>query len=667
MTARKEAKQDEEAQRSFIETWKKQFQNDRTFKSTIDTEMNLYEEYYQGKRRFDNLRAAGENANRDVRTVLNFVRMVVEALIDLSVPTPDLAAIALDDEDAVKLLGTYVEHVCTAADLEEINLENERRVKKFGGAFFKVHWNTAIQYGEYVGDIEISNPHPLHIVPNAGCTSEKDMEHYHHIINQTAKYVLRRWPHVTKEELEDKAILYAEYDSLDNSTSDSNPNTKESGLNRYSIIETTYRDDDGDICKFWWSGELLIDHTKKFYWHRDDNGEPTKFETLKPGTPIRIGTDPETKEPIFRTVEPQLDEYDMPILDEEGIPIGEKVEYYIPKRWDIVYQPYLPKDLSFWGTSMIEDIRDIYEAILKAVYIQEESFLRGRKKITTDNEEDAKKLMDPGSEVITVRGTIGQIDLGTNIDGIGWMEWLLSKLQLITGATNAAMGVHDPGVKSGKQAQLYVSQANFKANLASTYKAIAYKKLYSIVADFAMAFCDDDRPFRLAGEKNKPEYASFSRLSMLRDNSGHVIYPNWDIAVSSQSGFMQNKSEIMNNIVMLANNKNFDPTPGNLLYLKILQKLGMPYLENILQEMEIEVKKQEEIQAEQREMQMKQQEQGLLNQQQGQGNAPSQAQAPLDPEALIASLPPEAQEAFGQLMKTNPEEAQRLLQDAVGG
>jgi hypothetical protein len=408
---------------------------------------------------------------------------------------------------------------------------------------------------------------------------------------------------------------------------------------------------------------------------------------------------------------------DMQVLDDTGKVIGIKVDYYIPTGWDIIYQPYLPKDLSFWGTSMIDDIKDLYESILKAVYIQEESFLRGRKKIVTDNDEDASKILDPGSEVIKIIGTIKEIDIGTNIDGIGWINWLWSQIQLITGATNSAMGIHDPGVKSGKQAQLYVSQANFKANLASTYKAIAFKKLYRTVSDFAMAFCDDDRPFRLSGEKNKPEYGKFSRLSMLRDDSGNVIYPNWDINISAENGFMQNKTEVVNGIIQLASQKAFEPTPGNVAYLKVLQKIGFPSLDSIIQDLSDAVKKQEEMAKQQQQMAMQQHQtqQGQQNQQnvgQNQGKSPSESinfkdlppegqqqmaaqvgihlgqqgiggqipqnqpvqgqpqsgqPLPSSPEEIIKQLPPDQQAQMMQMLQTDPQKAMMMLKQVTGG
>lgn len=674
LTDRKKIKIADEKKQELIDRWKKQFESDKTRKSSVDSNFNAFEEYYQGKRTFGNLKTEGYNHDREVRTVVNFVRMVIEALIDLSVPESDLQAVALDDETPVKLLNHYVRYVCRAGNLEQINLENERRVKKFGGCFYKVHWDNSVKNGSYVGDIVITNPHPKHIIPNAGAVDMDDLEHYHHILNKTEKYILRRFPHITKEDLEDKATLYKEYDDFGaddgnnyiTSTS-TDTATSDSGLKRYSIIETTFRDDDGDICKMWWSGDLLLDYIEKFYWHRDEKGEPTRYEYLEPGTKIRVGTD-EKGEPIYREAETETNEDGEPLRDSEGIELGERVEYYIPTCWDLIYQEYIPRDLEFWGTSMIEDIKDIYEAILKGIFIHEEQLLRGTNKIATDNAEDAQKLNNPGGEVITLTGQVKVVDMGARADAIVWVEKLKEWLQLMTGATNAQLGVHDPGVRSERQAQLYVSQANFKAALASTYKAIAFKKLYNTVACFAMAFCDDDRPFRLTGDnKNKPEYGTFSRLSLLRDDSGNIIYPNWDIDVSAQAGFMQNKSEVLQNIVQLASQRAFEATPGNLAYLKMLQKLGVPYIEVAIRDIEIEIKRQQDLQ----DKQMKMQEEAAKKNPQGnappqgqeQGNAPQQ----MDPQQIIMSLPPDARAKFQQLLEQNPQAAMQMLDEVMQG
>lgn len=606
----------EEENRQLIEYWKKQFEADKRAKEPWNERFDQWEAEYSGSREFDNVKDVLRTQERQVRTIINFPRMVCEALLDLNVPDPNMQPVSPDDEQVVETLKAYVQYVTRATNpsLEQINLENERRVLKYGGAFWKVHWDNSIKRAGYVGDITISNPHPKDIIPNYAATSMEDLEHYHHVVNRTAKYILRKWKHLKLDDLEQKATLYKEFDEMIDSSKLINQhsqgeNDKDSGLNKYTVIETTYKDEDGDICKLWWSGDLVIEHINKFFYRRDEEGNPTTTEILEPGTEIRRpdGT--------------------MYVLEDYA-----EVEYYVPKSWDLIYQPFIPRDKCFWGISIMEDIHDINEAIKKALYIEEESRLRGRKKIITDSEEDKQKLMDPYGEVIALRGTPQVVDFG-EYDGIAWIEKLKEWMQLLTGTTNAALGVNDPNVKSGKQAQIYVEQANFKVAIKSAYKAVAYKYIYRTIVDFAMAFVDEDRPFRLEGERQQAEYGVFNRLNMLKDMSGNIIWPDIDIDVSADMGLLKSRADIFNNMVQLAGQGRFEPTPGNLILLKVLHKLGVPMLTDIIEEMEAQVQAQ------------------------------MQPQQP-DVNAIIQQLPPEQQQMFMQL---SPEEQQVMIQQVMGG
>jgi hypothetical protein len=303
----------EEADLELLEQWKPVFEADKSAKKPWNTRFDQWEEIYNGGRDFGNV-SDGFDHKKKPRTVINFPRMIVESLIELKVPDPDFKAVAQDDEEAIEQLKNYVMYVVRSSQpsLEEINLHNERRVMKFGGAFYKIHWNNNVKKAGYVGEIEISMPHPKDIIPNHGATSIDDMEHYHHVNNRTANYITRKWPDVTKEMLEQKAALFKEYDEILGSqrisVTDTQSGDSEMGLEKYTVIETTYRDEDNDICKFWWSGDLVIQHIPKFYYRRYE-GEIDKTYKHK----------------------------------------DKDVEYYVPKSWDLIYQPFIPRDKSFWG------------------------------------------------------------------------------------------------------------------------------------------------------------------------------------------------------------------------------------------------------------------------------------------------------------------------------
>lgn len=700
---------------ALVQEWKEQFEIDRRAKAEWDENFVRWEGIYNGDKVFDNQTLTGRNADREMRTNINFPRMIVERLIDPNVPQPDFRAVAEDDEEAVECLKNYVDYVVRAAEppLEEINLQDERRVKKFGGTFRKVHWNNNIKRAGNVGEIEISNPHPKDIIPNKGATSLQNLEHYHHLINYTGREIVRKWPWLDLQDLEDKATYYDDLDNLDseNTAFPSNDNysgseAKNTGLKKYTIIETTYRDEDGDLCKLWWSGDLGIKDVPKFYWRRDENGNPTQTEVLEAGTKVRRTKADGTSELI--TLETDTE-----------------VEFYIPTRWDIIYEPYIPRDKCFWGISLMEDIHDLNEAIKKAVYQAEERRLRGNKKILVDNDNDARKILDPTTEVVAITGTYhGTVDLGAT-DDILWIEKLKEWLQLLTGATNAAMGVEMPSVTSGEQAKVYVEQANKKIGNSSAYKAASYKQLYKVVADFALAFADGDRPFRLSGDRDKAEYGTFNRLTMLKDKSGNTFYPDYDVEIGADGGFMQQRGQIMQAILDLAGMGRFEASPANLRVLKILKKIGVPYLDDIIDDMQ-ETIEQQELQAQQQpppqpggmppemagsippmpEMQNAlpappqepmqgeippdiaqliqqlppdiqqqllsmppEQQAAFLMQLLQQGEQPQpQAGAGLPPEIeqVIAQLPPELQAQFMELLQVNPEAAMAMLQQVLG-
>lgn len=639
------------AQEELVQQWKDQFEVDRKAKSEWDDRFVEWEGIYNGDREFGNQTTDGRSQDRTMRTNINFPRMIIERLIDPNYPPPDFKPVALDDEEAVDCLKNYVAYVVRAAEpsLEEINLIDERRVKKFGGTFRKVHWNNSLKRAGNVGDIEISNPHPKDIIPNKGATSLQDLEHYHHPVNHTGAYITRKWPWITLDDLEDKAVYYDDLDNLDSdnvpfpSQNDFNSfEARETGLKKYTIIETTYRDDEGDMCKLWWSGDLFIKHTPKFYWRRDEQGNPIKTEILETGTQIRrVMPDGTSK---LTTLEKETE-----------------VEYYIPTRWDIVYEPYIPRDKCFWGVSLMEDIHDLNEAIKKAVFQAEERRLRGNKKILVDNENDAMKILDPRSEVVVIQGQFhGVVDLGAS-DDIMWIEKLKEWLQLLTGATNAAMGVEMPSVTSGEQAKVYVEQANKKIGNSSAYKSASYRQLYRVIADFALAFADGDRPFRLSGDKEKTEYGSFNRLNMLKDKSGNIFYPDYDVEIGSDGGFLQQKGQIMQAILDLANSGKFDASPGNLRVLKILKRIGVPYLDEIIDAMQEDLDKMEQPPP------WPDTAGGIPGAQpmpQIQGQPPDPMQQAM---GIIQQLPPDQQGQMMQLLQTNPEAAMALLQEVMQG
>ncbi len=544
--------------------WQQIFEYDYRKKKEWSERFDDWEAMYHGNRVFENVNRTQQKLPR---TQVNFIRMIIESQLDLNVPQPMLKPVASDDESSVEALQSQVDYCVRAAEpsLEEINLITERGIRKFGTALIKVHWNNQIRRAGYVGDVELSVVHVKDFIPNVGATSIEDLEHYHHVVNQTERYILRRWPKLTAEELAAKANLYEEFDEMASSqdipilTGDTP--AEETGLRRYSIVETTYRDEDGDIGKLWWSGDILIEHLPKFFYRRDvETGKPVEAEMVR-------------------------------LSDTTGAEQAVEVPYYVPRRWDVAYGVYIPRDKCFWGVSMMEDMKDLSESIKKLVYILEEKILRGTKKIVTSSEGVKNKLLDPLSEVIVLdeftKESITELDFTGNWElETKFLLMMKDFLQLITGATNPSLGQETSDVTSGRQAQMYISQAGQMTDKTTAARNAMYRRLYRIIADFYLAFADYARPWRLQGANGQNVYGTYDRLSMLRDQNGNLVYPDYDVEVSAEAGFMRHKTDIVNMVTMLANGGRFEPSPANLMVLTILDRIGVPQLKDAIGQME---------------------------------------------------------------------------------
>ena len=568
----------DQAEKDLLDKWQRIFAVDRTEKDPWDEWFDRWEELYAGDRQFNNV-----NSEQEVtpRTLVNFPKRFIELHLDLNIPEPEFKPVAQDDENAVKRLESQVKYTVRSAQpsLEEMNQQDERRVRKLGGCFKKVHWNNNIKRAGFIGDVEISNPHPKDIIPNAGATSIDDMEHYHHVVNHTGNHIVRRFKNknITLEMLEKKAALYEEYDeqlgSQDINVSHDNKHEADSGLAKYSVVETTYRDEEGDICKLWWSGDLILDHVLKFYYRRDAEGKPISEETYQEKT-VQAFREWGKDGPQFT-----------------DIPPGNPVPLYIPNSWDLVYQPFIPRDKCFWGMSVYEDVADIVESIKKQIYAGEEEILKGRTKIFTTDQSIANRLKDPYSEVIVCEdlNLVKEVQFTGDLAGhMAWLALMKGYLQELMGAEDPVLGKSSSDVTSGKQAQMYINQSQAMTDVTVAGKIAAYKRLYRVIADFHLAFSDYDRPFRLdgAGPQGADTYGTFNRLNMLRDRGGNIVYPDWDIEIGAESGFMRSKSEILQAITWLATTNKFEPNPQNLVLLRILDKIGIPHLKEAIKSME---------------------------------------------------------------------------------
>ena len=98
--------------------------------------------------------------------------------------------------------------------------------------------------------------------------------------------------------------------------------------NKVTEIIAWYKDKDGDIGRFVWCNNTVLEDMPKYY-HRRPDGTVQDTETLTEDVQKPTG---------------------------EVIPTGTEVPYYIPKHYPLVVRPNVPKTFAFGGQSDIDVI-----------------------------------------------------------------------------------------------------------------------------------------------------------------------------------------------------------------------------------------------------------------------------------------------------------------------
>lgn len=636
-----------------------------------DTKFDREEQIYMGDREFGNIYST--SSRDDARTIVRMSQTVIESQIDLSIPDVVLKPVSKDDEQAVKKLQSEIDYSIRKGDMNEVNSLAEREVKKYGIVVYKV-----LSPGK--NDFKVICVHPKNILWASGTTDKNKCRCWYHVENETLQECEKRYGKAAKNlpRLGERADLkYDEigtkYESGVNKTDDvtnspdvySRPN--EDPLAKYLIVEKWYLDDDDECCLLTFSGDCILLKKPKFYHARKINAETEEYEYGENGDELLEDEDAFIVDYVEKTDNGE---------NEAKIEAGENVPRFFPKGPEsipIVIQNNIPRSKAIPGISDIERTYDYEQSMKKMINKHEERILKGTTKILYNKnaEEEAAPLLDNDElNVIPVNDVANFLPVEFKDKGkeaVEFYDFLKQDLQYQLGITQAWQGDTKGEAKSGKAIQALVNQTAEKISIKVNEKNIAYKRIYRLLCYFILCFSNGELSYRLDNTL-EPEYGTFNKYEMLRkDDSGHWIWVDYDIEISAEAGFPKTKTAMADMIIQLGSGGYLDASPRNLLVWQLLNKLGFPQSESILQAMQQEIQKQEQLQAQQQQMQnaqaqdemaLKQQAQTQKTQQQGQ-----KEQQQNDKKVLaetIKYLPEDIRKLFKQL----PEAQQMAL---IGG
>lgn len=397
------------------------FEQDKQAFSDNITAMKKWDRLYNGTKdilnqnrelpmsqRFDE---ASVSATDQARQVVNIIFQLVESQIDISVPKPRVDAQEEAEAGAkAKMVEGYLEYLSRGPELERINTENERIVKKNSLAYLKLTYDPNYHSHNFRGKIKITNPHPINIIPQKGIAKISQMDRIWHVENMSISRIARLYQDyydggydALLSDLQDSSDTHADLKNME-TISDIGHSDETRAL-----IEKWYIDEEGDVGLLTYVDMIFLRDVPKYFYPR--NSETGEIE------------------------------YTEEIMLTEVNEIGEVVEQVVevpikaPKRLPIIAWYNVPKELSFLGKSDVEVIIDQQESIKKLLSIEEEKQVKGTQKIITRKGANLKsKITDATTQVLETDDPVSDvkvIDMKTHDPDLRNMYDLLDRKSVV--------------------------------------------------------------------------------------------------------------------------------------------------------------------------------------------------------------------------------------------
>lgn len=395
---------------------------------------------------------------------------IVEQSIDNSVP--DFMFKGRDNDfDSVlaKEREEIVKYVLYNNNIEEMMPINERNLGKAKNAFWKVSWDSQLDFCGEEGDICIGNPNPSNIFPDPAAYNIDDCEYLIYAYRLHRNKARRIFGKVIDE-------LDVDGNYEDTEIYKSSSVRSDDGLNNVRNYETTdYDDKTMQVLEYWFrqpeNGSKKIDKVE-YKWESGD---------------IACITVIDSKEVKY-------------------IP-----KYYVKSNCNMF--PFIkycrvPNVQNFWDKSDIELIIDMVEAGNKSLAsaILNQQF-NGNDMIIAEEEALAKgsEISNNPGDVIQVRqGKINAIKrlggLGNVTPEIGFIEWLQKQIEEVTGVSGINSGEKPPSnVTTFSGMALLAEQGQKRQENKKTSRTQGFKRLFELVDYHVIEFYEKSRFLTIRG------------------------------------------------------------------------------------------------------------------------------------------------------------------------
>jgi hypothetical protein len=479
--------------------------------------LSLYEKHMKQYKGCEEIDGSSEKAI----TVRNITYEIIESQISSDIPHPKVDAACYSEKRNRNAISVerLLSSIRDKLPYEELNDIDERYTYVFGGSVWYIEWDNSQRVGREVGGVKLLCLSPMNFIPQPNISEIEDMDYCFLKFTTTKGGIMEKYD-VSYEET---SLCEQEFEGGE-STSDTDTVT---------LITCFYRDEDGEIGKFIFSGSLVIADMPKYYRRKERVCKKCKRRAEE--------CDCSSKSFEFRDLQYESLRFDLNLTDgtkipayspvlENGCPVvsgadyamkSTEIPYYTPKDFPIVVRKNTSFMNSLFGQSDCEYIRPEQQAINKLESRILKKLLRAG--ITPIVPEDASISLNNSvfGQVIKMKpgesaAQYGKVDTTPDISqDIAEAERLYDHSKRILGISDALQGLDAYSNESGYARQLKISQASGRLESKRKMKHTAYAHMDRLIFMQYLAFADEPRALVFKDAYGKIHNAEFNKYDFL--------------------------------------------------------------------------------------------------------------------------------------------------------
>lgn len=614
-------------------------------KSAAGTRNELIDEWeqqYRGSRDIDGSVLQAES-------IRNLTYECIESQVETSIPVPkvDPERWSEKTQDCAQEIERLCKNYRNKYPFEQFNDIDERNTYKFGASVWLLEWDSTIRTHNTSGDVKVTMIHPRDFFGQPGVYSIDDMD-YCFLRFTSTKYEIRRKYGVSEMEAEKADIDTGAYVNDTEDVQDKDEIV--------TVVVCFYKNDDGEICKFVYSGDLILADIEAYYRRKMKKCrkcgkvegicecEKPKFEYVDDEYEVLdhdiVCNDGKYTIPALSYVynadgTRKIDRYAVnTVIGDDGMPVMESVDgyatpmtertpvyktektklpYYTPKRFPVVIRVNTSVSDQLYGQSDCEYLKpqqqdvNIIESRIMAKLKRSgvTPCLPEDATIGTNNEIFGQYIRLKPNES---KAQYGTVDTTPNIQqDIAQSERIYVMAKRTLGITDTYQGFADTTAKSGKAKQVAVQQAAGRLASKRVMKQLAYSDIDRVIFELYLAYADELRYIIYTDEFGRTHGSAFNRYDFIHfdeDTKKWYYNDSFLFSVDLSGDVEQYKDQMWTNVTQYYQSGMFgNPTEtySQLMVWLFLEKYREPVahtmVEMLTQKLEAERAQQQQMQA----------------------------------------------------------------------